>query len=32
MSITDVQYGKMKIFHGKMRQAPDKVPDQVEMF
>lgn len=32
MSITDIQYGKMKIFQGKIRQTPDKVPDQVEMF
>ena len=32
MSITDVQYGKMKIFHGKLRKAPEKAPAQVEMF
>lgn len=32
MSLTDVQFGKMKVFHGKTRQAPEKVPDQIEMF
>jgi len=32
MSITDVQFGKMQVFHGKMRRAPEKAPEQVEMF
>lgn len=32
MSITDVQFGKMQVFHGKLRGAPEKAPEQVEMF
>lgn len=32
ISITDVQFGKMQIFHGKMRHAPEKAPGQIEMF
>ena len=32
MSITDVQFAKMKIFHGKIRKAPETAPSQVEMF
>lgn len=32
MSLTDVQYGKMEIFHGKSRGAPEKAPSQIEMF
>ena len=32
IGITDVQFGKMQVFHGKMRKAPEKAPEQVEMF
>lgn len=32
MTLTDTQYGKMQIFHGKLRQPTDRVPQQVEMF
>ncbi len=32
VSITDVQFGKMQIFHGKMRRPNEKAPEQVEMF
>lgn len=32
MSITDVQYSKMQVFFGNLRQAPEKAPEQVEMF
>ena len=32
VSITDVQFGKMQVFHGKLRKAPEKAPQQVEMF
>ncbi|GAB4196403.1 MAG: CRISPR-associated endonuclease Cas2 [Wenzhouxiangellaceae bacterium] len=32
MSLTDIQFGKMKVYHGKIRQAPEKAPEQVEMF
>ena len=32
MSLTDVQYGKMEIFHGKRRRSPEAPPSQVEMF
>ncbi|OOZ39139.1 CRISPR-associated endonuclease Cas2 [Solemya pervernicosa gill symbiont] len=32
MSLTDAQFAKMKIFHGKTRGAPERVPDQIEMF
>lgn len=32
ISITDIQFGKMKVFHGKQRQATEKAPEQVEMF
>lgn len=32
ISITDVQFGKMQVFHGKLRKTPEKAPAQVEMF
>lgn len=32
MTLTDIQYAKMKVFHGKMRKAPESAPSQVEMF
>lgn len=32
MSLTDIQYGKMKVYHGKTRKAPEKAPEQFEMF
>lgn len=32
MSLTDVQYGKMQVYNGKTRGAPEKAPQQVEMF
>lgn len=32
VTITDVQFGKMQVFHGKLRKAPEKAPEQVEMF
>lgn len=32
VSITDIQFGKMQIFHGKLRKPPEKAPEQVEMF
>lgn len=32
IGITDVQFGKMQIYHGKMRQGPEKAPEQVELF
>ena len=32
MSLTDVQYGKMEIFNGKLRKKPEKAPNQIEMF
>ena len=32
ISITDIQYGKMQIYHGKRRKAPESAPEQVEMF
>lgn len=32
MSLTDTQYGKTQIFHGKQRRAPEAAPEQVEMF
>jgi len=30
--ITDAQFGKMAIFHGKARRAPEQAPAQVELF
>lgn len=32
MSLTDVQYGKMQIFHGKLRKNAETAPAQIEMF
>ena len=32
MTLTDTQYGKMHIYHGKLRQPAAKAPEQVEMF
>ncbi len=32
MSITDVQFGKMQVFHGKQRKPTEKAPNQIEMF
>ena len=32
ITLTDKQYEKMKIYHGKMRKAPESAPSQVEMF
>lgn len=32
MTLTDIQYAKMKVFHGKMRKAPESAPSQVGMF
>lgn len=32
MTLTDTQYGKMQIYHGKLRKPPTKAPGQVEMF
>ncbi len=32
ITLTDTQYAKMKVFHGKMRKAPNSAPSQVEMF
>ena len=32
MGLTDAQYSKMLVFHGKARGAPEKAPEQVEMF
>lgn len=30
--ITDKQFGKMKVFHGKRRKATEKAPKQLQMF
>ena len=32
ISITDIQFGKMHVFHGKRRKAPEKAPQQYEIF
>lgn len=32
MSLTDTQYSKMLIFHGKMRKNAENAPNQIEMF
>lgn len=32
ISLTDAQFAKMKVFHGKTRGAPERVPNQIEMF
>lgn len=32
MTLTDIQFGKMQIYHGKMRKRPEKAPRQIEMF
>ncbi|MDP1764933.1 MAG: CRISPR-associated endonuclease Cas2 [Sediminibacterium sp.] len=32
MSITDKQFGMMKIFQGKKREIPSNTPQQLEMF
>ncbi len=32
MSVTDVQFGKMQIFRGKLRQTPESGPEQIQMF
>lgn len=32
MTLTDVQYGKMQIYRGKNRQAPEPEPEQVQLF
>lgn len=32
VTLTDVQYGKMEIFHGKMRRPVEEPPQQVELF
>ncbi len=32
ITLTDVQFARMEIFHGKQRKAPESAPKQVEMF
>ena len=32
MTLTDTQYANTQIYHGKLRAAPDKIPQQVEIF
>jgi CRISPR-associated protein Cas2 len=32
ITLTDIQYGKMQVFHGKNRKAPESAPKQIEMF
>lgn len=32
LSITDVQFGKMLVFHGKQRAPTESPPKQIEMF
>ena len=32
VTLTDVQFGRMEIFHGKQRRPAEEPPQQVEMF
>jgi len=32
LAVTDIQFGKMKVFHGKNRSQTEKPPDQILLF
>lgn len=32
LKITDKQFERMKVFHGKMREATEKAPEQISFF
>ncbi len=32
LSVTDHQFGKMEVFHGKLRAEPERMPEQLSLF
>lgn len=32
MSLTDAQFGRMQVFHGKIRKATEHAPEQISFF
>ncbi|TAM51839.1 MAG: CRISPR-associated endonuclease Cas2 [Acidobacteria bacterium] len=32
LSVTDHQFGKMEVFHGKLRAEPERRPEQLSLF